>query len=413
MADNFMKDFLGFGVPDIYSGIFKDPKQLEELNTQGLKRGVTFGLLNYLTQPKNQNYGSALPYIGQAVGSGLQAYQGTLDAGLANALKVKALETDDAPKYGAIDPSKYTPESLKIFEQTKKGSDLRVITKPTDVKTFTPQEVEVLKQKYPKLAEDQEMLTLLGSFEKDKAYKALTDRYAPSSDKTDTSTNDKNAYAKGQFGGKINPLTGQPYGDNVSFSELAPTDAMATIDAINADKLALAVDTEKAKSDFTVGSKEYQLKTADALRKEYNGQLKEAGYMELEQNYEKIKRAIDSGTPIGDVASATSIMKLLDPGSVVRESELEMAMKTTGLWDRMTSFSERTLGGTKLTQPQRDEFEKLAREFYEVAKDTKVKIDRRYADIANQYGIPIELLGVQTSGGKGMKTYNPNTGRIE
>ena len=371
------------------------------------------GLLDFITTPKNQGFGTITPYIGKAVGSGLQSYQGGLDAGLAGAIKAKALQTDDTPKFGTIDPSKYTPESLKIFEQTKKGSDLRVITKPTDVKTFTPQEIEVLKQKYPKLAEDQEMLTLLGSFDKDKAYTALTDRYAPSSDKTDTSTNERNAYAKGLFGNKINPSTGQPYGNNVSFSELDPANAMETIDQINADKLALAVDTEKAKSDFTVGSKEYQLKTADALRKEYNGQLKEAGYMDLEQNYEKIKRAIDQKTPISDVASATSIMKLLDPGSVVRESELEMAMKTTGLWDRMTSFSERTLKGTKLTQPQRDEFEKLAREFYEVAKDTKVKIDRRYADIANQYGIPIELLGVRTAGGKGMKTYNPKTGRIE
>lgn len=412
MANNFMKDILGFGIPDVYGGILTQD-QLNQLSDQATKRGISMGLLDFITTPKNQGFGTITPYIGKAVGSGLQSYQGGLDAGLAGALKAKALQTDDTPKFGTIDPSKYTPESVAKFEITKKPSDLRAITKPTDVKAFTPQEIEVLKQTYPKLAEDQEMLTVLSSFDKKDAYKALTDRYAPSSDTTDTSTNERNAYAKGQFGGKVNPVTGQPYGNNVSFSELAPIHAMETIDKINADKLALAVDTEKAKSDFTVGSKEYQLKTAEALRKEYNGQLKDAGYTELEQNYAKIKRAIDAGTPIGDVASATSIMKLLDPGSVVRESELEMAMKTTGLWDRMTSFSERTLKGTKLTQPQRDEFEQLAREFYEVAKETKVKIDRRYADIANQYGIPIELLGVRTAGGKGMKTYNPKTGRIE
>jgi len=413
MADNFMKDFLGFGVPDIYSGIFKDPKQLEELNTQGLKRGVTFGLLNYLTQPKNQNYGSALPYIGQAVGSGLQAYQGTLDAGLANALKVKALETDDAPKMGTFNPSDYTVDSYANFAKSKNINDLVRRDTATANKAFTPQEIEVLKQTYPKLSEDQEMLTVLGSFDKKDAYKALTDRYAPSSDKTDTSTNLRNSYAKGMFGNKINPTTGQPYGSNVSFSELDPANAMETIEKINSDSLKSAVDLEEAKAKFTVGSLEYKQKIATDLRKEYNGQLKEAGYMELEQNYEKIKRAIDSGTPIGDVASATSIMKLLDPGSVVRESELEMAMKTTGLWNRMTNFSERTLKGTKLTPEQRIEFEQLAKEFYDVAKDTKVKIDRRFADIANQYGVPIELLGVRTAGGKGMKTYNPKTGRIE
>lgn len=404
-----MKDILGFGIPDVYGGILTQD-QLNQLSDQATKRGISMGILDFITTPKNQGFGTITPYIGKAIGSGLQSYQGGLDAGLAGAIKAKALQTDDTPKFGTIDPSKYTPESVAKFEITKKPSDLRAITKPTDVKAFTPQEIEVLKQTYPKLSDDQEMLTVLSSFDKKDAYKALTDRYAPSADKTDTSTNDRNAYAKGQFGGKINPVTGQPYGDNVSFSELAPIHAMQTIDKINADKLKLAVDTEEAKAKFTVGSLEYKQKIATDLRKEYNGQLKEAGYMELEQNYAKIKRAIDQGTPISDVASATSIMKLLDPGSVVRESELEMAMKTTGLWDRMTSFSERTLKGTKLTPNQRQEFEQLAREFYEVAKETKVKIDRRFANIAQEYDVPLELLGVQTSGGKGMKTYDPTTG---
>jgi len=161
MANNFIKDFLGFGVPDIYSGIFKDPKQLEELNTQGLKRGATFGLLNYLTQPKNQNYGSALPYIGQAVGTGLQAYQGTLDAGLANALKAKALETDDIPKIGAINAGDYTVESLANYQKTKNLADLVKKPDATTTKGMTDAEIMQLETAFPGFKADEQTKALL------------------------------------------------------------------------------------------------------------------------------------------------------------------------------------------------------------------------------------------------------------
>lgn len=413
MADNFIRDFLGFGVPDIYSGIFKDPKQLEQLNTQGLKRGATFGLLNYLTQPKNQNYGSALPYIGQAVGSGLQAYQGTLDAGLANALRAKAVETDDAPKYGAIDPSKYTPESLKIFEQTKKGSDLRRITDPTTTKGMTDEEIIKLETAFPGFKTDEQTKALLRT-DRTQGLDLFKTKYTEADVKeAPTYAQASDRTAKRMFGGQINSETGERYPINAVVADLSPTDLDKAYKQQRADELEDKLKEIQEQSKATVGSQEFILKTADTLRKEYNQQVKDAGFYDARDAFKRIEQAVTSGSAIGDVASATSIMKLLDPGSVVRESELGVALGARGVIDGFMNFKQQTFEGKLLTENQRKEFDALARKFYEVAQETKAEIDQRYLTLGQKYNLPPELLGIRSGGGSGVRVFNKNTQRIE
>ena len=73
------------------------------------KRALTYGLLGtaitYLAQPKNQRYGSALPYLGKAFLSGSQASQNVYDQATPdyiNATKLKDIQTSNANK-AAID----------------------------------------------------------------------------------------------------------------------------------------------------------------------------------------------------------------------------------------------------------------------------------------------------------------------
>jgi hypothetical protein len=67
------------------------------------------------------------------------------------------------------------------------------------------------------------------------------------------------------------------------------------------------------------------------------------------------------------VAGATKIMKLLDPGSVVRESELAIAMQASGRMDRLQNYFNNFMTGQKLTPTQRDDFQALANELYAAA----------------------------------------------
>lgn len=401
-----MQDFLGFGIPDIYSGIIKDPKQLEQLNTQGLKRGATYGLLNYLTQPKNQNYGSALPYIGQAVGSGLQAYQGTIDAGLAGALRAKALETDDIPKIGAINAGDYTPDSLQKYQQTKNLSDLVRRTDPTTTKGMTDEEILKLENAFPGFKTDEQTKALLRT-DRTKGLEIFSKTYTAEKDKPKYTGETINALAKANFGGKINSATGQPYSDNPDFAELNPQDALAIMDA----KQKREIDLINAESNAKYNTPEGQWSRITTLNNKYEQALKANQFEEMEKAFQQVEMASRAGTPIGDVASAIKIMKLLDPGSVVRESELGIALnQTSGLVDRWKTFIERKYTGQQLTATQREEFRQIASDFYNIAQQSKNKLDSRFINYAKGAGVDPSLV-VGSSGG--YLEYDEKTGEFK
>lgn len=81
---------------------------------------------------------------------------------------------------------------------------------------------------------------------------------------------------------------------------------------------------------------------------------------EVQSAHSQISTALKQNSPAGDLAGATKLMKILDPGSVVRESELGMAMAASGLLDRATNYASMVMNGTKLTPTQRKDFQKLA-----------------------------------------------------
>jgi hypothetical protein len=95
---------------------------------------------------------------------------------------------------------------------------------------------------------------------------------------------------------------------------------------------------------------------------------------------------LSQGTPIGDVAGATKIMKLLDPGSVVRESELGIAMAAAGRLDRLQNYFNNMMTGQILTPTQRQDFERLATELYAAAADGYNKKRGEYVGIGEAYG---------------------------
>ena len=62
-------------------------------------------------------------------------------------------------------------------------------------------------------------------------------------------------------------------------------------------------------------------------------------------------------------------MKMLDPGSVVRESEFSAAQSTAGIMQQVTIMGNQLLEGDMLSPEQRAEFLDLAEIFYKVTKD--------------------------------------------
>lgn len=157
------------------------------------------------------------------------------------------------------------------------------------------------------------------------------------------------------------------------------------------------------------------------LRSDFRSEPVYKAHQEMSSAYSQIQQSLKQGTPAGDLAGATKIMKLLDPGSVVRESELGMAMSATGLLDRAQNYANMVATGQKLTPQQRVEFQGLADALYsESVKAYNAKRDE-YTGIASDYGMnPSRIAGPSSAmpakkpvAPQVPKKYNPATGKIE
>jgi len=106
----------------------------------------------------------------------------------------------------------------------------------------------------------------------------------------------------------------------------------------------------------------------EKLRKEYQGRTKVYG--ELGTTFSNIKSSADAKTGPGDIALITGFMKMLDPGSVVRETEFATARDTAGLYDRLLNTSQKLQSGQLFTldSKQRQEYVNLAKQYLDSAQ---------------------------------------------
>jgi hypothetical protein len=140
----------------------------------------------------------------------------------------------------------------------------------------------------------------------------------------------------------------------------------------------------KVPVDMTSGQKGFENEMS--LGKAFKAEPIYKDYSDMQSAFGQVVSSLSAGTPIGDVAGATKIMKLLDPGSVVRESELAIAMAASGRMDRLNNYFSNMLSGQKLTPTQRDDFKALANELYAAAGDAYNKKRNEYRGFGDAYG---------------------------
>ena len=79
-------------------------------------------------------------------------------------------------------------------------------------------------------------------------------------------------------------------------------------------------------------------------------------------------------------------MKMLDPGSVVREQEFANAQNAAGIPDRIRNVYNQALKGNRLNPTQRREFLAEARNLASSAQSRVTNATREYQGIAEEYG---------------------------
>tara|TARA_R110000868_G_scaffold160430_2_gene390038 strand:- start:3102 stop:4373 length:1272 start_codon:yes stop_codon:yes gene_type:complete len=202
-----------------------------------------------------------------------------------------------------------------------------------------------------------------------------------------------------------NPLAG-PTGQGV------PTAIPITQSADNAATQA----TSRANNAATVGAslanaaavRDAAKEQAGATRAAANTQRDQATEMKLADDYraqskefsasksahEQLTATLGSATtsPAATLAAATKFMKILDPGSVVRESELGMALAASGVIDRAMNYISTLQSGQKLTATQAADFKKISDDMFRAAQRVQQQIDKDYQGKAKAYGLRPEMV---------------------
>jgi len=111
-------------------------------------------------------------------------------------------------------------------------------------------------------------------------------------------------------------------------------------------------------------------------------------YQGMQTAFNQVNTALNQETPIGDLAGATKMMKMMDEGSTVRESELALAMAAAGRMDRLKNYLNQAMTGQKLTPRQRIEFKALSNELYAAAGQAYNNKRSEYQAFAEAYQLP-------------------------
>ena len=165
----------------------------------------------------------------------------------------------------------------------------------------------------------------------------------------------------------------------------------------------LDANRKRPLTTVTVNSEQKTFDNTQKLRGEFRAEPIYKAQQEVQSAFNQVKEGLDAKSPAGDLAAATKFMKLLDPGSVVRESELALAMQAGGALDRLTSYASNIANGTKLTDKQRTDFRDLSTKFFNTSAQLFNEKQKEYTDIANRYNFnPKDVAGepVKLQGGK-------------
>lgn len=122
-----------------------------------------------------------------------------------------------------------------------------------------------------------------------------------------------------------------------------------------------------------------------SLRGEFNTKTK--GFGGINDAYGRMLASGKNPSAAGDMALIFNYMKMLDPGSTVREGEFATAQNTGGLESKVVALYNSIISGKRLSQTQRDDFMGRAGMLYNTALDSYGKRAETYKGLSGQYQV--------------------------
>jgi hypothetical protein len=127
-----------------------------------------------------------------------------------------------------------------------------------------------------------------------------------------------------------------------------------------------------------------------AARNEFTSLPQVRSFAEQTSAYGRVITSAADPSPAGDLALIFNYMKMLDPGSVVREGEFATAQNAGGVDERTRSFYNRVVEGTRLSEGQREDFVDRSTRLYTQAEEQYTSLANQYRTFAEAAGLPVD-----------------------
>lgn len=320
---------------------------------------------------------------------------------------------------------KLDPETLKKAkadaDKAVQDAENAVITAPDDVARATATrklEEEKLKQEKIKTeianatqAEEQARLIAVAERARSDADKAVAEKEkavleaANTPDRLKAEQKLRDAQAK-KAEIEANFISQQQQADlDKKGAELGLTKAQINEVMVKTRKLSL--ETQRVALELAAFKKSGGIDPAKAfeqeekLRKEFQGRTKVYG--EVQTIFSNLKSSAEAKTGPGDIALITGFMKMLDPGSVVRETEFATARDTAGLFESLKNDAQKLQSGQLFTlnSTQRQQYVNLAQQYLNASKKKADQDKKDLRVVVDNYKLnPDNVFGAQ-SGGRG------------
>lgn len=127
------------------------------------------------------------------------------------------------------------------------------------------------------------------------------------------------------------------------------------------------------------------IENAKTLRNEFINQSKP--FVDIQSSYDRIQAVAQKPSAAGDLAMIFNYMKMLDPGSAVREQEFANAQNAAGVPERVRALYNNTLSGQRLTKNTREDFLAQSNNLYQAAVNNQAQLSNYYSELSNKVGV--------------------------
>ena len=203
------------------------------------------------------------------------------------------------------------------------------------------------------------------------------------------------AKAKGEFATRQEIADLEKKAADLGLTKAQTGSALAQTKKLNTEIARAALELEALKASGGVDP-EKKFTQEEKIRKEWQGRSKVYG--ELQGTFSNIEASSNAGTGAGDIALITGFMKMLDPGSVVRETEFATARDTAGLFTQLENRLQKAKDGQLLKPDQRKQYVDLAKKYLEAAQKKADQEKKDLGVVVKNYKLnPENVFGAERS----------------